>query len=129
VKESTAFDSPDTLDYLCQTSGGHVRHLLLLICSACEWLTELPVTREAAERAAQGMRNDFDRALTPELFDVLRQIDQTRTLSGSERDQLLLSILSVLEYLNSDTWYAVNPAVRALERFKPPKRGKSRRSR
>jgi hypothetical protein len=128
VAENAAFDSLDTMDYLCRMSGGHVRNLLILIRSACTAAGALPLTRHIAEQAVRGMSNDFERALNrPEFFEVLRQIDQTHDLPGSEHDQLLLYNLSVLEYLDGDAWYAVNPAVRALDKFKAPKRAKSRR--
>ncbi|HEV8713453.1 MAG TPA: hypothetical protein VGX03_11580 [Candidatus Binatia bacterium] len=128
VAESVAFDSSDTLDYLCRISGGHVRNLLILIRSACTAAGTLPLTRRIIELAVRGMSNDFERALNrPEFFETLRQIDRSHDLPGSEHDQLLLYNLSVLEYLNGDAWYAVNPAVRALEKFKTPKRAKSRR--
>jgi hypothetical protein len=128
--EGMAFDSADTLNYLCQMSGGHARNLLILIRSTCTGAGTLPLTRHVAEQAVRGMSNDFERALNhPEFFDVLRRIDRRHELPGSEHDQLLLYNLSVLEYLNGDAWYAVNPAVRVLEKFKPPRRPKSRPSR
>jgi hypothetical protein len=128
VEEGGAFDSSDTLDYLCRMSGGHVRNLLILIRSACTAAGALPLTRQIVERAVRGMSNDFERALNrPEFFETLRDIDHSHDLPGSEHDQLLLYNLSVLEYLNGDAWYAVNPAVRALEKFATPKRAKPRR--
>ncbi len=75
------------------------------------------------------MSNDFERALNrPEFFEVLRQIDRSHVLPGSGHDQLLLYNLSVLEYLNGAAWYAVNPAVRVLEKLTPPRRTRARRS-
>jgi hypothetical protein len=111
-------------------SGGHVRSLLILLCSACAAASALPLTRRVAEQVVRGMSNDFERALSsPEFFEVLRQIDQSHGLPGSRHDQLLLYNHSVLEYLDGGVWYAVNPAVRALEKFKAPKRARTRRSR
>src|SRR5262245_27123675 len=110
VAENTAF-SADTLDYLCRMSGGHVRNLLILLRSACTAAGAFPLSRGIVERAVRGMSNDFERALNrPEFFEILRQIDQSHDLPGSEHDQLLLYNLSALEYLNGDAWYAVNPA-------------------
>jgi hypothetical protein len=101
VAEDSAFDSSDTFDYLCRMSGGHVRNLLILLRSTCTAAGALPLPRQAAERAVQAMSNDFDRALNrPEFFTVLREIDQTHKLPGSDHDQLLLYNLSVPEYLN-----------------------------
>lgn len=129
VPEETAFDTDETLDYLCRMSGGHVRNLLILIRTACAAAGALPLGRGVVEQAVRGMSNDFERALNrPEFFAVLQQIEQSHALPGSDHDQLLLYNLSVLEYLNGAAWYAVNPAVRALEKFQPPKRSRSRRS-
>ena len=128
VSQQAAFDSPDTLDYLCRMSGGHIRNLLILIRSACTAAGALPLTRSFAEQAVRGMSNDFERALNrPDFFKVLIEIDRAKALPGSEHDQLLLYNLSVLEYLNGEAWYAVNPAVRTLEKFKPPRPARSRR--
>jgi hypothetical protein len=130
VTEGEAFDSHDTLDHLCRMSGGHVRNLLILLRYACSWLDDLPITRDVAERAARNMSNDFERALNrPEYFDVLRQVDETHSLPGSEHEQSLLYNLSILEYLNGESWYTVNPAVKQLRKFKAPSNSPSRRRR
>jgi len=128
VTAETAFDETATLDYLCRMSGGHVRSLLILICSACDWREALPLTRDAVERAVQEVTNGFERALNrPDYFEVLRKIDQKHELPGSEHDQLLMYNLSVLEYLNGESWYAVNPAVRRLQKLAPGKRARAPR--
>jgi hypothetical protein len=129
VLEGVAFDTGDALDYVCRMSGGHVRNLLILIRTACTAAGALPLTRRVAEQAVRGMSNDFERALNrPEFFEVLRQIDRSHALPGSDYDQLLLYNLSVLEYLNGAAWYAVNPAVRVLEKLQPPRRSRARHS-
>jgi len=60
VEQQTAFDSTDTLKYLCRMSGGHVRNLLILIRSACTVAGALPLTRHIIEQAVRGMSNDFE---------------------------------------------------------------------
>lgn len=130
IAESDAVDSPKTLDYLCRMSGGHVRNLLLLICEACTAAGQLPLTQPVSEHAVRKQSTDFERALNrPEFFDTLAQIEQTADLPGSEHDPLLMYNLSVLEYLNGDASYAVNPAVRELEKFKEARRALSRQLR
>jgi hypothetical protein len=100
-------------------SGGHVRNLLILLRSACDWLDDLPITQDAVGEAVQGLCNDFERALSdPEFFKVLHQIEQSKDLPGSAHDQMLLYNLSVLEYSDENPRYAVNPAVRTLDKFK-----------
>ena len=118
VAEDAAFDSSETLDYLCRMSGGHTRNLLILLRSACDYLDALPVTRAVLEEAVQGMRTDFERALNrSSFFDTLRQIDQTQDLPGTEDEQILLYNLSILEYINGEPCYAVNPVVRTMSKF------------
>ncbi|MDG4551825.1 MAG: hypothetical protein P9F19_03050 [Candidatus Contendobacter sp.] len=125
-----AFDSLDTWDYLCRMSGGHLRNLLILIRSACTVAGALPLTRRVIEQAVMGISNDFERALNhPDFFKTLRDIDRTKELPGSKDDQMLLYNLSVLEYLNGEVWYVVNPAVKALDKFKSPRRTTKPRSR
>ncbi len=120
---TSAFDSLEAWNYLCRMSGGHLRNLLILIRSACTASGNLPLTQRVIEQAVRGISNDFERALNhPDFFKTLRDIDKTRELPGSKDDQMLLYNLSVLEYLNGEVWYVVNPAVKALEKFKSPRR-------
>lgn len=128
VDELDVFDALETQKYLCRMSGGHIRNLLIMIRSACTMAGELPLTRNVVEHAVRQMRNDFERALNqPDFYEVLKKIEKRHELPGSPHDQLLLYNLSVLEYLNGDVWYAVNPAIKTLDKFKTPKPRKSRR--
>lgn len=120
INRAAAFDTDETLDYLCRKSGGHMRNLLILLRAACTDAGHLPLTLQVAERAVRGMSTDFERALNaPAYFEVLRSVQKTRALPGSPDDQLLLYNLSILEYLNAAAWYAVNPAILLLEKFGP----------
>lgn len=122
LTQEDAFDMAGTLDDLCRKSGGHLRSLLLLIDTACEIAGRLPLTALDIEQAFRDMINAFDRALTkPAYFEALRQIDSTHELSGGDHDPMLLYNLSVLEYENGEIWYAVNPAVQGLTKFKRTK--------
>jgi hypothetical protein len=128
VEESAAFDSDETLDYLCRMSGGHIRNLLILMRDACAALGTLPLTRQSIEGSVQQMSVAFDRALSnPSFFEVLREVDQTNQLPGSDYDEELIYNLSILEYHNGNVWYSVNPAVRLLKKFQTLKRAPSRR--
>jgi hypothetical protein len=100
-------------------SGGHLRNLLILLRSTCLNAGNFPLTQLDAEKAVREMGNGHDRALTkPEYFEVLRQIDSGKQLTGSEHDPMLLHYLHVLEYQNGEVWYCVNPTVRELKRFR-----------
>ncbi len=118
INHNTAFDSTDTLDYLCKMSGGHLRNLLILLRSACLNAERLPIEFQHAKSAVLEMGNGYERALTkPGLIEAMRQIDKTQQLSGSDHDQMLLHYLYVLKYPNDKVWYALNPAIRELDRL------------
>jgi hypothetical protein len=130
VASDAVFDKQETLKYLCRMSGGHARGLMQLMRAACITSGSLPLTHAVAEQVVQQASNDFERALNkPEYYDTLRQIAKEKSLPGSDNDQLLLYILSVLEYLNGGQWYAVHPAVQEIEKFKkPPRPTKNRKT-
>ena len=118
VVSDTAFDAPDTLDYLCRMSGRHIRNLLIMVRSACDYIDDLPLTYPVAEQSVNGMRTDFERALNrPEYYQILREVYDTQQLPGRPEAQLLMYNMSILEYLNGDACYAVNPVVQTLRKF------------
>jgi hypothetical protein len=51
--KASVFDSVETLNHLCLMSGGHVRNLMQIIREALNWIDELPITAEAAQRAIE----------------------------------------------------------------------------
>ena len=121
VPKAAAIDTADTLTDLCRMSGGHLRTLHILLRSACVRLNDLPITRFAAEQAIGEMRVGMERALTrPDFFHTLKQIDETHVLPGSNLDEMLLYNQYVMEYLNGDVWYGVNPIVKMMSKFKSP---------
>lgn len=121
VVSDEAFDTPDTLDHLCRMSGGHVRNLLIMVRSACDYIDDLPLSRPVAEQAVNGMRTDFERALNrPEYYHVLREVYDTQELPGKPEEQVLMYNMSILEYLNGDACYMVNPVVQTLRKFITP---------
>ena len=126
VVEADAFDSPETLAELCRISGGHTRNLLILLRSACDYLDALPITQGVLKEAIQGMRTDFERALNrSSFFGTLRQIDRAQDLPGTEDEQILLYNLIILEYINGEPCYVVNPVVRTMSKFQEAGQTKS----
>lgn len=111
------FDSIETLRYLVQQSGGHVRDLLRLVNECFLHIDEAPITRDIAERAARNMAVDYQR-LARDSWAELVQIDLskgTETTSTSERMRLLIDLL-LLEYNNF--WWRTHPLVRTLPAYK-----------
>ena len=113
----TYFDSEETVRYLVQQSGGHVRDLLRLVNECFLHIDEAPITRDIAERAVRNMAVDYQR-LARDSWAELARIDLskgTETASTDERMRLLIDLL-LLEYNNF--WWRTHPLVRTLPAYK-----------
>ncbi|MDB5306781.1 MAG: hypothetical protein JWO38_983 [Gemmataceae bacterium] len=110
-----AFDHENTCHYLCQMSGGHPRHLLMFLQSAIAKVTQLPITRTAAERAVRDYRNSLHREVPTDFLPMLMKFtDPQFDIPKDEIHQQMLFYLFVFEYMNDRQWYEVNPVLREL---------------
>jgi hypothetical protein len=94
-----------------------VRNLVRIVSDAAlRALTEdSPViSREIVEGVAADMTNDYRRLLLPEHHEELRQAQSSKAIVPNETVRQLLDNLSLLEYLNTETWCDVAPVVRSL---------------
>jgi hypothetical protein len=112
------FDEIDTLDRLCLVSGGHVRNLLVLL-SNCLKRDEPPFSRQTIERVIAQRRNDLIKAITPEEWELLRQVRQYKTVRGEQEYQTLLKSLFVFEYRDDEegSWFDINPILLEVNEF------------
>jgi hypothetical protein len=118
IKFTEAFDNDDTWEYLCRMSGGHPRHLLILVCGAANLLDSLPLTRDAVEHAIRDYANSLLREIPDAFWQKLSRFDQPQEDFPKDEDhQEMLFLLHVFEYVNGRPWYEVNPVLRTLERF------------
>ena len=117
-----AFDE-ETLQLLCQESGGHPRQLMTLVRNATLFANRQAATpplidRRAVERALERLVSDYSRSIPEEHYPLLARVYLDKQVSNDEANRLMLHNLSVLEYLNgSPPWHDVNPAVRHLAKF------------
>ena len=121
VKETEVFDSPDIFTHFCRMSGGHVRNLLIYFRSASDYVDSLPFTKEAVRRGIRQHINAYSRSIPEEHWKLLAQLHLApdKYIPNDNEHQAMLGDLSILEYLNGEEpWYAVNPVVRELEKFK-----------
>jgi len=103
------FDEMETLDRLCQVSGGHVRNLLLLL-NSCFEEEDPPFSRQCLEDVIRRQRNSLIRAITEDEWTLLRQIKQQQEVKGEEEYQTLLRSMFVFEYEDDEgSWYRINP--------------------
>jgi hypothetical protein len=115
------FDSPETLDRLCQVSGGHVRNLLRFLNKWIKAERRLPLCRDRLEAIIQDERNQAMLGIVSEDWDLLRQVAQQKkgiivNDEQKSRYQKLLRNLLVLEYRDQNgSWFDVNPILAEAE--------------
>lgn len=120
----------DALSFLVTYSGGHVRNLMSFVQNACTYVNKLPISLLAAQKAIQQTVRAYSTAIPESHWDKLARLDMSvdQKIPNGDNDYLvMLENLSVLEYINgggddpfalAEPWYAVNPIVRELQRFK-----------
>ncbi|MGJ5628127.1 P-loop NTPase fold protein [Nostoc sp. CALU 1950] len=112
------FDSPDTLERLCRVSGGHLRNLLMLLFR-CLQQEDPPLSQECINRVIKQRRNELTLAITPDEWELLREVAQEKNLRGHERYELLLRSMFVFEYRNEDgSWFDINPILAEVKEFR-----------
>ncbi|HEY9634683.1 MAG TPA: P-loop NTPase fold protein [Coleofasciculaceae cyanobacterium] len=115
---SEVFDSPETLDRLCLVSGGHVRDLLVLLFR-CLQRDDPPISRDCLESVISQRRNELSLAITPDEWQLLRQVAQEKTVRGETEYQTLLRSLFVFEYRDREgCWFDINPVLSEAKELK-----------
>lgn len=123
--------SGTTRDALIRLSGGQPRELMMLMREAM--IVAVPITPEAVERVAREGRRAYARQLRQEDWPILQEVAATGTLNRSKDNddtiRELLDARAVLQYINEDEWYDVNPLIEvpaSAGRNKPASRAKAR---
>ena len=123
--------SEEALHFLVTYSGGHIRSLMTFVQNACTYADSIPIPLAAAHRAIQQVVRTYSTSSPEGHWAKLAQLDHStdQKLPNDDDDYLvMLRNLSVLEYMNggseddpfslAEPWYAVNPIVRELQKFK-----------
>lgn len=116
--------------FLIHNSGGHIRNLMTFLQNACSYTDVLPIPLEAAHKAiGQTVRiysTGIEEAHWAKLVKLDHSLDQ-QIPGGDDAYLAMLENMSILEYINggsddpyasNEPWYAVNPIVRELLKFK-----------
>lgn len=113
------FDHPDSLDRLCQVSGGHVRNLLRLLNN---WITQeqqFPLTRQRLEDVIVTQLNEDKQGITSKEWELLRRVREEKSLAGDRDYEKLIRTLLVYEYRDHEgSWYDINPVLAQAIQFK-----------
>ncbi|WP_427158567.1 P-loop NTPase fold protein [Aliinostoc sp. HNIBRCY26] len=111
------FDSSETLERLCLVSGGHLRNLLMILFR-CLQQDDPPISRECLESVIKKRCNELTLAITPDEWEVLREVARVKTLRGHENYELLLRSMFVFEYRDEDgSWFDINPILAEAKDF------------
>lgn len=120
----------DALDFFLKYSGGNVRSLMTFVQNACTYASAVPIPLVAAQKAVQQTVRTYATAIPEHHWKKLARLDLSidQKIPNGDNDYLvMLENLSVLEYINggdedpfasAEPWYAVNPIVRELQKFK-----------
>jgi len=117
AKESDVFASQDVRDELIALSGGQPTELISLVREAI--IThDLPVDQNSLERARIDGRRGYARFLRAEHWPIIEEIRRTGSYTRANENEPafreLLHSRAVLQYVNEEEWYALNPMVAAL---------------
>jgi hypothetical protein len=119
VDETTVFDAPETCRLLCEMSGGHPRHLMMLLRAATHLVDTLPITRAAVDRSVRNYGNSLLREVPDHFWPKLHAFDTPQHEIPKDDDhQQMLLLLHIFEYMNDRPWWEVNPVLRTLEKFR-----------
>ncbi|MBD2317622.1 ATP-binding protein [Phormidium tenue] len=106
---SKVFDKAETLDRLCQVSGGHVRNLFRLLY-ACLQQDDPPITAELLEGIIAKERNDVTKTMTDDEWKLINEVQQDKKVSGESEYQTLIKSRFVFEYeYQNEGWFDINP--------------------
>ena len=108
------FDNAETLNRLCQVSGGHLRNLLGLLYS-CLQQQDPPISRYCVEKTIRQACNELSLPITPNEWELLRQVTRDKKFPGHEE----ISNMHVFEYRDDNgSWFDVNPILKEAIAFK-----------
>jgi hypothetical protein len=112
------FDHLETLDRLCLISGGHVRDLLGLLFD-CLREQDPPFDCKCVELVIQRQRDYRANAIDMNESQLILQVIQDQRVRGNVEYDILLRSLFVFEYRDHQgVWFALNPVLAEIEKFK-----------
>ena len=114
LDEADVFENNKVRDRLIKLSGGQPRELMILTREAIVG-GDLPINDTAVDRAEREFRRAYVRQLRDEHWKIVAQVGKNATLKRTQsNDELVRELLdsrAILQYVNRDEWYGVNPLV------------------
>lgn len=118
TKIGEIFDGEDPLKQLCEVSGGHVRNLLIILNSWIIKEKKFPLSSAGLEAVVVNQVAGQTAQLTPDEWELLNRVHQTKDSSGDRDFSKLIRTLLVYEYRDEKgAWYEVNPILFRTEKI------------
>ena len=105
---------PDALDLAITMGAGVFRETARIMQIAADSAIENDrdqIIEEDVKRAEREIRSDFRRILKNEDYTTLKKICKDNEIKGIDKIGRLLHNLSVLEYMNDETWCDIHPTL------------------
>jgi hypothetical protein len=123
---TTIFDTPETLNRLCQVSGGHVRDILRLLNPWIMKDKKFPLQGKTLEQIINDRRNEMSLPISVEEWELLRHVKETKQVSDDQGYQKLIRSRFVFEYRDDGKlWFEVNPILAESEKLQSKRRQES----
>jgi histone H3/H4/phenylpyruvate tautomerase PptA (4-oxalocrotonate tautomerase family) len=109
----------EALDLAIKMSGGVFREGARIMQIAADSAIEKKrkgIVKEDVERAEREIRSDFTHILESKDYDILNEICKSNEIRGIEKIGHLLHNLSVLEYVNDESWFDIHPTLEAIKK-------------
>jgi len=122
AEEAQVFVTEEVRDKLIALSGGQPTELMTLVREAIV-THALPVDDKSLKRAETEGRREYARQLRQDHWAIIEEVRSTGSFARTEEKEAafreLLHSRAILQYVNDEEWYALNPMVAAL---RPPGR-------
>ena len=122
--ESDIFDSRETLEHLCLSSGGHMREVMQLMQTAIDWTDALPIDHAAVRRAVTRARSNYRNTVDEDDWLKLAEVAYSKRVPNDAEYRTLLFNRCVLEYRHVDEggdvkrWHDVHPLIKKIDEYK-----------
>lgn len=116
VDQNKVFESPEVLDQLIRQSGGQPTELMYFVREAL--IASLPIDAAAVQRPVRERRKAYARQLRAEHWPIIEQVRRSGSfIRETDNEQAIRDLLDsrvLLQYVNDEEWYGVNPVIADL---------------
>jgi hypothetical protein len=125
--QEKVFADDGVVEELIRLSGGQPTELMSLVREAIITTDDLPINSHSLGRAKKEGHREYARQLRVDHWPLLEEVRATGTITRTRDNEAafreLLDSRAILQYINDDDWYGLNPM---LEHLHPPGKGQAR---